>query len=161
LSGRYRGVIVHSVSDTKKKRSARKRVGFWKRKPEVKESRRARYRADMARCASLPLLESRVDKQADGCWVWTGLMEDSWERILPVIRQGEACMYADRAMWLAVHGKPVPRVTWLGRTCGRLDCIAPDHLFLENRLTRRARQRLNELANKSPSTYKQVMESLK
>lgn len=121
----------------------------------------AKRETDKARCADLARLEARVDKQGDGCWIWTGLVRGSWARVVPIIRVGQAYMQADRAMWLATRGKPVPRQTWLSRTCERLDCIAPDHLYEENLVTLRSRARLKELEKSSPSTYKEVMENLK
>lgn len=149
---------IHPVSITRKRRKGRERARRYleKHRDALKELRKA----DNLRCADLTLLESKVTKQENGCWLWTGLVYDSWERVVPCVRIGKGRMLADRAMWLATRGKKVPKGAWLARTCERVECIAPDHLYEMNKTTLTARSRLKELEKNSPETYKEVMESL-
>lgn len=72
----------------------------------------------------------------DGCWIWTGAQQKTLDgrsrsasaRMFdPVLEKGRD-MPAQRAMWLAVSGEPLPLDARIRTTCGNSMCVRPEHL---------------------------------
>lgn len=67
---------------------------------------------------------SRVHKNADGCWEWTGAIND---RGYGVVWWEGRSVGAHRAAWELAHGK-IPRGLELDHTCRNRSCVRPEHL---------------------------------
>lgn len=76
-------------------------------------------------------LVSRIRKDENGCWLWTGPVRPSkWPQNRYGMTSWNGRSYnAHRAMVIAVHG-PQPRETCACHRCDVPLCINPEHLFL-------------------------------
>ncbi len=141
----------------KKATRARKTVGaLAARQRELARQRRQRYREKftpeersrlyqetLARCCDLPWLEGQCTVEPEtGCWVWQGPWRRVFESARPEARRGSwGSMDAAKAAYLASGRPPFPAHCFLGRSCGRVECIAPNHLMVENQALRSAKRR--------------------
>ena len=119
-------------------------------KKRIRRERRAEVAAqrkiDNARCVDLDKLRSLTVQSADrpGCWIWTGPLGLSWNRVVPRIHCGQyGSMMAARAMWLALGRSGLGKKHTLRTSCGHYDCVAPDHLYLSHPSAERAREALD------------------
>jgi len=72
-------------------------------------------------------LMSRVEKDPNGCWNWTGCV--GWGGYAQ-IKVGKTNHLAHRPMWILWNKKPVPHGMVIRHTCiGNRRCINPDHLI--------------------------------
>jgi len=70
------------------------------------------------------LLE-RVRVDEAGCWLWTGYrLPNGYGRI----SDGPEKLYTHRAMWEAVHGRPLPDGLVVDHLCRVHHCMNPDHI---------------------------------
>jgi HNH endonuclease len=88
---------------------------------------------------------SKVDKQPNGCWLWTAAKTTAgYGNICDSERGGEK-RYTHRYSW-ELHFGPIPDGKYVCHKCDVRNCVRPDHLFLgdpvENTLDALAKGRL-------------------
>jgi hypothetical protein len=127
----------------RKRKLAGERKARWRAK-HTAEQKRARKEAEEARCATFEHLMPFVvvEEGDDACWRWEG----PWRRVYEYVRPWARCgvwgsMDARMAMFLA-SGRKLPANCFLGRRCGRDECVAPHHLVIENHALRSAKERV-------------------
>ncbi len=126
-------------------RRARRLETFRRYKAKVRadaEVVKQQTREQTERCYDMRLIEPRVIKTAEGCWLWPGPYRIAWQNVRAFVRVGEygrECV--DNVIYRLKTGKKVPRNYYLVQSCGRGDCVAPDHFVLTNRVVERAKAR--------------------
>jgi hypothetical protein len=88
-------------------------------------------RPDQARSPKQRILD-RVEKQANGCWIWTGPLNHSGYGYLVAgsrQRGDRKHWLAHRLMWRETHGHLPIKMCVLHR-CDTPACVNPEHLFL-------------------------------
>lgn len=106
---------------------------------------RERTRQDSARCYRWEAILPHVDKDPEtGCWVWRGTFENAWgHRVRPVVRAGwRGKAFADHVVLCLHRGAPLPPRCFVRSSCGRIDCVSPEHLLVSNSSVERAKRRL-------------------
>lgn len=66
----------------------------------------------------------KADRQANGCWHWTGARMTTGNAAISV---DGATVMVTRVAYELFHGA-VPEGKWVYRSCQNSDCVAPDHL---------------------------------
>jgi len=88
---------------------------------------------------------SKVDKNPDGCWLWTGGKITGGYGTICDNYGTRKHMYTHRYSWELANG-PIPDGMFICHTCDVRHCVRPDHLFLgtplENTLDALAKGRL-------------------
>jgi hypothetical protein len=127
----------------------KKRAGDALRKRQSREMHRdelrARIRLESASCADVDWLKRFVVEvpERPGCWIWKGPWSQCHATAKPAVYRGECgFMYADRAMWAALERPGLIKRHYLKTTCGHIDCIGPDHLYVTNQTLETARKNL-------------------
>jgi len=72
----------------------------------------------------------RVEEDEDGCWVWTGYIDEMGRGSLHI---GGKYVYAHRAAYEHYVG-PIIKGNQIHHTCGNKICVNPDHLRSVSRL---------------------------
>ncbi len=67
----------------------------------------------------------------NGCIGWTGTTD---ARGYARIKVGNQQRYCHRVAWAEVNG-PVPPKTYVLHTCGKLNCVNPEHMMLSTKRT--------------------------
>ncbi len=76
----------------------------------------------------LETMLSRIEKDENGCWNWTGTI--GWGGY-GQIKVGKTCHSTHKLMWILWNKKPVPHGMVVRHTCiGNRRCMNPDHLIL-------------------------------
>lgn len=65
--------------------------------------------------------------QENGCWGWTGPTD---QHGLPTIRFQGRTHSVRRVLWLLWSGSPPPLGHSVRTSCGHVDCLNPDHLYV-------------------------------
>lgn len=73
---------------------------------------------------SITKLMSRIDKRADGCWIWLGARDPLGYGHL--IAEGRKAL-AHRFVYTLIKG-PIPIGLVLDHLCGHTSCVNPEHL---------------------------------
>jgi hypothetical protein len=76
-------------------------------------------------------LAAKTIEGPDGCVLWTGGSSDQGYPV--TFDHGR--VYVHRLVWERAHGRRIPRGKVVVRTCGRLACVAVEHLRLASRRT--------------------------
>lgn len=66
----------------------------------------------------------RVEKQADGCWIWKGHLTRGYGRFR---FDDDTTQPAHRAAWILLVG-PIPDANHIDHLCWNRPCVNPDHL---------------------------------
>lgn len=109
-----------------------------------KEGRRARKAQEDARCYRWEAILPHVVKEPEtGCWIWTGSFQRTFSRIRPVVRAGLlGKQYADTVVACLHRQKPIPPRCFVRTSCGRIECVSPEHILVTNQSVERAKRRL-------------------
>lgn len=109
-----------------------------------KAERRKRRERDDARCYAWEAVLPHIDKQDDGCWIWTGHFQMTYgQRPRPIVRKGSyGKQFADNVVSCLHRKAPLPPGCFLRRSCGRMECVSPEHLLVTNQSVERAKGRL-------------------
>ena len=79
---------------------------------------------------ALRRFETKIDRQTNGCWLWTGAQDDQgYGRV----RVGDKSTYAHRVSYAALGGHDLPGGDSglnLDHLCRNRACVNPDHLEL-------------------------------
>lgn len=109
---------------------------------------------------------SRMDKRADGCWLWTGCTYNagygsvSWKDS-PIGKR--RMVGTNRVAWMLTHG-PIPEGLDVCHTCDRPLCCNPAHLWLGTHqdnisdAQRKGRNARGERSNRNKLTEASVRE---
>lgn len=81
------------------------------------------------------VLESKVVKNADGCWLWQGYTRGGYGKVNVRRRRMSVHVYVYRV----VHGD-IPKGDHVHHRCGESTCVNPDHLALST-----ARENVGEM----------------
>lgn len=65
----------------------------------------------------------KLPRAPEGCWTWRGAMGTKY----PIKEYCGETMTAQRWMWMTLFG-PLDGRIFVGNTCGRHDCVNPQHL---------------------------------
>lgn len=76
-------------------------------------------------------LMSRVDKQPNGCWLWTGYVQPHFGHGRLTVAHKQ--VLAHRLSWELHHGTTVPAGLCVCHHCDVPACVNPEHLFLGTR----------------------------
>ncbi len=129
-----------------KKSFSRKLTTRAKRRQRAKKGlveRRAQRIADEAKCYDMARLEPHIDRQPDGCWIWRGPYQTVFGQPRPLVRAGEqGKQRADQVMHYLVTRELLPHGCFLAKTCGKVECVAPEHMVVSNRSVENAKRRL-------------------
>lgn len=68
---------------------------------------------------------AQTDRQAGGCWIWTGFTKNGYGRVGFANKRWRA----HRLAWVLTHG-PIQDGMLVCHSCDRPACINPEHLFL-------------------------------
>lgn len=81
---------------------------------------------DSARPPLAVRIARHVVKRADGCWVWTGPVDDGGYGRIKVHQKD---VRLPRLVWQIEHGKALPPTEVVRHTCDNPPCIRPAHLL--------------------------------
>ncbi len=104
----------------------------------------ARRVAEEARASTWDKLSPHivVDRES-GCWIWQSRYALVFTNVRPLARAGQyGRVHADVAVWSCHNGgRPLPKGTFLRRTCGNIMCVAPSHGLVTNQVVERQKKR--------------------
>jgi len=95
------------------------------------EARKKRWDAEteeQARSALMNYFISRVKRNENGCWQWTGCIRCGVDKYGIAIFRGKK-MQAHHVSW-KLHKGEMPAKKLLMHTCGNKSCVNPDHLIV-------------------------------
>lgn len=70
---------------------------------------------------------ARVEKSADGCWLWSGTVDrEGYGKVSDPV--GRGTIGAHRASWFWTHGELPEEGLHLDHLCKVRNCVRPDHL---------------------------------
>ncbi len=98
--------------------------GVYVRSREWKETQAEQLRVSF-RAKAVERFWSSIDKQSDGCWLWTGpTSKDGYGHFWFENRQWRAHCFA----WELLKGGPISENLQLDHLCRVRHCVNPDHL---------------------------------
>ena len=72
---------------------------------------------------------SKVNKQENGCWLWTGARDKNGYGWFNGVGKPGGHTRANRQAWMFFRGD-IPKGLFVCHTCDTPSCVNPDHLFL-------------------------------
>ncbi len=115
----------------------------------INHNRRRRLYGDPTATFQRPTLLdrfwTRVTKNDEGCWLWTGTLTGAG---YGQIRLRKKAIYAHRLAWEIENG-PIPEGMLIDHICHNARCVRPDHLRLA---THKQNEENRKSANRTSST---------